>query len=65
MSKLSVLFLPDSPARDFLTTSVVTSIAPFSIDIVGVALTMGIVLDFNVLTAVGIGIVAFGVRAWI
>ena len=65
MSKLSVLFLPDSAPRDFLTTSVVASIAPFSIDIVGVALTMGLVLDFNVLTAVGIGIIAFGVRAWI
>ncbi len=58
-------FLPDSVTRDFLTTSVVASIAPFSIDVVGVALTMGLVLDFNVLTAAGIGIVAFGVRAWI
>ncbi len=65
LSRLSVLFLPDSAPRDFLTTSVVASMAPFSIDVVGVALTMGLVLDFNVLTAVGIGIVAFGVRAWI
>ncbi len=65
MSKLSMLFLPDSAGRDFLTTSVVASISPFSIDVIGVAMTLGVGLDFNVLTAVGIGIVAMGVRSWI
>ena len=51
-----MLFLPDSAGRDFLTTSVVASISPFSIDVIGVAMTLGVGLDFNVLTAVGIAI---------
>ena len=65
LSQLCVLFLPDSPARSFLTTSVVAGISPFSIDLVGVAMTMGIGLDFNVLTLVGVTVVGFAVRAWI
>ena len=65
LSKLSMLFLPDSAGRDFLTTSVVASISPFSIDVIGVAMTLGVGLDFNVLTAVGIVIVGLGVRSWI
>jgi|AP95_1055475.scaffolds.fasta_scaffold158065_2 hypothetical protein len=60
-----MLFLPDSAGRDFLTTSVVASISPFSIDVIGVAMTLGVGLDFNVLTAVGIVIVGLGVRSWI
>ena len=65
MSQLSVQFLPDSATRDFLTTSVVAEVSPFSIDIVGVAMTMGLGLDVNVLTLVGITVVGFVVRAWI
>ena len=65
LSELSVQFLPESASRTFLTTSVVASISPFSIDVVGVAMTMGLGLDFNVLTLVGIAIVAFVVRSWI
>jgi hypothetical protein len=65
-AKLSVLFLPDSAARDFLTTSVAASIGPFSIDLVAVAFTIGpLVFTLNVLTLVGIAIVAFVVRSWI
>lgn len=65
-TKLSVLFLPDSAARDFLTTSVAASIGPFSIDLVAVAFTIGpLVFTLNVLTLVGIAIVAFVVRSWI
>ena len=65
LSQLSVQFLPDSATRDFLTTSVVAGVSPFSIDIVGVAMTMGLGLDVNVLTLVGITVVGFVVRAWI
>ena len=65
-TKLSVLFLPDSAARDFLTTSVAASIGPFSIDLVAFAFTIGpLVFTLNVLTLVGIAIVAFVVRSWI
>ena len=65
-TKLSELFLPESAARDFLTTSVKASVGPFSIDLVAVALTVGpLVVALNVLTLVGIGIVAFIARSWI
>ena len=58
-------FMPVSTPRRFLTTSVVARVAPFSIDIIGVDLTMGLGLSFNVLTLVGFGIVAFIIRSWI
>ena len=65
-TKLSELFLPESAARDFLTTSVKASFGPFSIDLVAVALTVGpLVMALNVLTLVGVGIVAFIARSWI
>jgi hypothetical protein len=65
-SKLSEMFLPDSAARDFLTTSVAASVGPFSIDLVAVAFTIGpLVFTLNVLTLVGIAIVASVVRSWI
>ena len=65
-TKLSEMFLPDSAARDFLTTSVAASVGPFSIDLVAVAFTIGpLVFTLNVLTLVGIAIVAFIVRSWI
>ena len=65
-TKLSEVFLPESAARDFLTTSVKASVGPFSVDLVAVALTLGpLVVQLNVLTLVGIGIVAFIARSWI
>ncbi|MFC1791493.1 hypothetical protein ACFL0I_03395 [Gemmatimonadota bacterium] len=65
-TKLSELFLPESVAREFLTTSVRAAVGPFSIDLVAVAFTIGpLVLVLNVLTLVGVGIVAFIARSWI
>jgi hypothetical protein len=65
-TKLSDTFLPESAARDFLTTSVKASLGPFSLDLVAVALTLGpLVVELNVLTLVGVGIVAFIARSWI
>lgn len=66
LSKLSEIFLPESAARDFLTTSVSASLGPLYIDVVAVALTLGpLTLNLNVLTLVGIGIVALIARSWI
>jgi len=66
LTKLSEIFLPDSAARDFLTTTVAANIGPFSIDLVAVALTLGpLSVTLNVLTLVGIGIVALIARSWI
>ena len=65
-TRLSELFLPESAARDFLTTSVAAELGPFSIDLVAVALVLGpLVLTINVLTLVGITIVWLVVRSWI
>lgn len=65
-TKLSDSFLPESAARDFLTTSVKATVGPFSVDLVAVALTLGpLVVELNVLTLVGVGIVAFIARSWI
>ena len=65
-TKLSELFLPESAARDFLTTSVAASVGPVAVDIVVVALTLGpFVLTVNVLTVVGVGLVALVARSLI
>lgn len=63
---LSELFLPDSAARDFLTTSVAASLGPIHLDLVAVALTLGpLALTLNVLTLVGVLIVALVARSLI
>lgn len=66
LTKLSELFLPDSAARDFLTTSVHASLGPLNVDLVAVAFSIGpLTVTLNVLTLVGIGIVALIARSWI
>ena len=66
LSKLAESFLPVSAAREFLTTSVKASLGPLSIDLVAVSLTIGpLELMLNVLTLLGIGIMALVVRSWI
>ncbi len=63
---LAELFLPESAARTFLTSSVEASAGPFSMDLVAVAFTLGPVSVYlNVLTLVGIFIVALIARSWI
>jgi len=58
--------LPDSAARDFLTTSVDASLGPLSVDLVAVAFTIGpLTVLLNVLTLVGISIVALIARSLI
>ena len=65
-TKLVELFLPDSATRDFLITSVSASLGPLSVDLVAVAFTIGpLTVTLNVLTLVGIAIVALIARSWI
>ena len=65
-TELSEMFLPESAARTFLTTSVAASVGPVSVDLVAVALTLGpLTLYLNVLTLVGVAMVAFVARSWI
>lgn len=66
LTRLSEMFLPDSAARTFLTTSVSLSVGPFSLDLLALALTVGpLAVNLNVLTAAGVFLVALVVRSWI
>ena len=65
-TQLSEMFLPESAARTFLTTSVSASAGPFSMNLVAVAFTLGpLVINVNVLTLVGVFLVALIARSWI
>jgi len=65
-TQLSEMFLPDSAARTFMTTSVSVSAGPFSMDLVALAFTIGpLVINLNVLTLVGVFLVALIARSWI
>ena len=66
LTKLAEEFLPESAARDFLTTSVAADIGPLSVDLVAVAFDLGpLTFTLNVLSVVGIALVAFVARSWI
>jgi hypothetical protein len=65
-TKLAVLFLPDSAAREFLTTSVSASLGPLSVDLLAVALVVGpLTLNLNALSLVGILLVGLVIRSWL
>jgi len=65
-TELAERFLPDGAPRTFLMTSVSASLGPVSMDLVAVALTMGpVTVYLNVLTVLGVAIVAFVARSWI
>ena len=66
LTRLAESFLPASAARSFLTSSVTAMIGPFYVDLVAVTFTIGPVsFVLNVLTLVGIVIVAVIVRSWL
>ncbi len=66
LAKLTELFVPDSAPRDFLLTSVDASVGPLAVDLIAIAFELGpVTLTLNVLTLVGIAIVAMVVRQWI
>lgn len=64
-TRLAVLFMPDSAAREFLTTSISASLGPLSIDLIAVALVIGpLTLSLNALSIVGVLLVALVMRSW-
>lgn len=64
-TKMAVLFMPDSAAREFLTTSVSASLGPLSIDLIAVAFVLGpLTLSLNALSLVGILLVGLVMRSW-
>ena len=66
LTKLAVLFMPESAARQFLTTAVSASIGPLGIDLIAVAFVIGpLTLNLNALSAIGVVIVALVMRSWL
>lgn len=64
-TKIAVLFMPDSAAREFLTTSVSASLGPLSFDLIAVAFVLGpLTLSVNALSLVGILLMALVMRSW-
>ena len=64
-TKIAVVFMPDSAAREFLTTAVSASLGPLSLDLIAVAFVIGpLTINLNVLSLVGILIVALVMRSW-
>ncbi len=65
-TKLAVLFMPESAAREFLTTSVSASLGPLGLDLIAVAFAVGpLTLNLNALSLVGILLVALVMRSWL
>ena len=66
LTKLAEMFLPESAARTFLTMAASISVGPLAVDLVAISFTLGPVnIYLNVLTGVGVAIVAFIARSWI
>lgn len=65
-TKLAVLYMPESAAREFLTTSVSASLGPLGLDLIAVAFAVGpLTLNLNFLSLVGILLVALVMRSWL
>ena len=64
-TKIAVVFMPDSAAREFLTTAVSASLGPLSLDLIAIAFVIGpLTINLNVLSLVGVLIVALVMRSW-
>jgi hypothetical protein len=64
-TKIAVIFMPDSAARDFLTTAVSASFGPLSIDLIAVAFVIGpLTINLNALSLVGVLAVGLVMRSW-
>ena len=65
LTKIAVIFMPDSAARDFLTTSVSASLGPLSLDIIALAFVIGpLTINLNSLSLVGVLVVGLVMRSW-
>lgn len=64
-TKIAVLYMPDSAAREFLTTAVSASLGPLSIDLIAVALVIGpLTVSLNALSVISILLVGLVMRSW-
>ena len=65
LTKLAVLYMPESTARAFLTTAISASLGPLSIDLIAVALVIGpLTVSLNALSIVAILLIALMMRSW-
>jgi hypothetical protein len=65
-SRLAVLYMPESAARQFLTTTVSASIGPLGIDLLAIGFVIGpLSINLNVLSLVGILLVWLILRSWL
>ncbi|MGH7506508.1 MAG: hypothetical protein ACRELX_12685 [Longimicrobiales bacterium] len=64
-TKIAVLFMPESAAREFLTTAISASLGPLSIDLIAIAFVIGpLTISVNALSLVGILLVGLVMRSW-
>ena len=64
-TKIAVLWMPDSAAREFLTTAVSASLGPLSVDLIAVALVLGpLTLNLNALSIAGVLLVWLVTKSW-
>ncbi|HSJ14001.1 MAG TPA: hypothetical protein VK939_06275 [Longimicrobiales bacterium] len=64
-TKIVVLYMPDSAAREFLTTAVSASLGPLSIDLIAVAFVLGpLTVSLNALSVISILLVGLVMRSW-
>lgn len=64
-TKIAIIFMPDSAARDFLTTAVSASFGPLSIDLIAIAFVIGpLTINLNALSLVGVLAVGLVMRSW-
>ena len=65
LTKIAVLYMPDSAAREFLTTAVSASLGPLSIDLIAVAFVLGpLTVSLNALSVISILLVGLVMRSW-
>jgi hypothetical protein len=65
-SKLTTVYLPESAARKFLTTAISGSIGPLGLDLIAFGFVIGpFSISLNVLSLMGVALVALVARSWL
>lgn len=65
-TRIAILYMPESAARQFLTTTVSASLGPLGIDLLAIAMVIGpLSVNLNALSLMGILIVALVLRSWL
>lgn len=66
LTRLVVLFMPESATRTLLTTSASASLGPLGVDVGAIALVLGpLTLNVNLLSLVGVLGAALVARSWL